>query len=104
MNINLRNALSKRLGGRDNRNVRSIIDNFDLLYRSVNVAVKASQRKRIYLHGAAIDEESVELLGSLGSSVSPVKLDGGDATASAILVVGEHDAPNGASRLVEVFL
>lgn len=102
--INLRNALGERLGSRDSRNVRRIIDNFDLLYRSVNVTVRVGQSKRIYLHRAAIDEESVELLGGLGSGVCPDELDGGDATASTILVVGEHDPSDGASRLVEVFL
>lgn len=63
-----------------------------------------SQSKRFYLHGATIDEESVELLGGLRSGVCPVELDGGDATASTILVVGEHDSSHGTSRLVEVFL
>lgn len=104
MDVNLRNALSERLGSRDSRNVRRIVDNFDLSYRSVNVAIMVSQSKRIYLHGATIDEESVELLGSLGSGVCPGELDRGDATASTILVVGEHDSSDGASRLVEVFL
>lgn len=42
MDINLRNALCERLGGRDNGNMRRVIDNFDLLYRSVNVAVKVN--------------------------------------------------------------
>ena len=65
---------------------------------------RLTRGKRIYLHGAAIDEESVELLGGLGSGVCPVELNGGDATASAILVVGEHDPPDRASRLVKVFL
>lgn len=63
-----------------------------------------SQSKRIYLHGATIDEESVELLGGLGSGVCPDELDRGDATASTILVVGEHDPSDRTSRLVEVFL
>lgn len=62
------------------------------------------QSKRIYLHGATIDKESVELLGGLGSGVCSDELDRGDATASTILVVGEHDSFDGASRLVEVFL
>lgn len=66
--------------------------------------MRVGQIKRIYLHGAAIDEESVELLSGLGSGVCLVELDRGDATASAILVVGEHDAPDGTSRLAEVFL
>lgn len=104
MDVNLRNPLSERLGSRGSGNVRRIVDNFDLSYRSVNVAIMVSQRKRIYLHGATIDEESVELLGGLGSGVCPDELDRGDATASAVLVVGEHDASDGASRLVEVFL
>lgn len=104
MDVNLRNALSERLGSRDSGSAGRIINNFDLQYRSVRAAILVGQSKRIYLHGATIDKESVELLGGLGSGVCPDELDRGDATASTILVVGEHDSFDGASRLVEVFL
>ena len=66
--------------------------------------MKIGQIKKFYLHGAAIDEESIELLSGFSSSVCPVELDRSNATASAILVVGEHDPSDRASRLAEVFL
>lgn len=58
----------------------------------------------MYLHGATIDEESIELPGGLRSGVCLVEDDGSNATAGTILVVSKHDPSDWASRLVEVFL
>jgi hypothetical protein len=48
--------------------------------------------------------ESVELLGSLGSSVRLVEDDRGDSTAGAVLVVCEHNPSNRTCGLGKVFL
>ena len=56
------------------------------------------------LHRAAVNKEAVELLGSLRSSVGFGEDDRSNATAGAVLVVGEHNLLDGACRLGEVFL
>ena len=57
-----------------------------------------------HLHGAAIDVESIELLGSLQGSVGLDEDDRSNATAGTILVVGEHHSLDGTCRLGKVFL
>lgn len=48
--------------------------------------------------------ESIELLCSLQSSVGLAEDDRGNATAAAVLVVGEHHLLDGTGRLGKVFL
>lgn len=57
-----------------------------------------------HLHGAAIDVESIELLGSLQGSVGLDKDDRSNATAGTVLVVCEHHSLDGTCRLGKVFL
>lgn len=65
---------------------------------------KRSGSARTNLHGTAIDQKSIELLGGFGSGVGLAEDDRGNATAGAILVVGEHHLFDGSCRLGEVFL
>ena len=101
----LRNALGERLSDWGSRGVRSVEDNFDLFdCQSLLKRGRDLTWKLIYLHGTTIDEEPIELLSSLGSSVGLDESDRGNTTAGAVLVVGEHDTSNGACGLGEVFL
>lgn len=70
----------------------------------VSIAQSKRDTTKAYLHGAAIDEETVEVLSSLGGSVGAHEDDGGDTAAGAVLVVGEHDTADGTRGLGEVFL
>lgn len=65
---------------------------------------KRSDSARTNLHGTAIDQKSIELLGGLGSGVGLAKDDRSDATAGTVLVVREHHLLDGTRRLGEVFL
>lgn len=56
------------------------------------------------LHGATVHEQTVELLGGLGSGVGLAENDGRNATAGAVLVVGKHHFLDRTCRLGEVFL
>lgn len=56
------------------------------------------------LHGTAINQEPIKLLGGFGSGVGLAEDDRSNATARAVLVVGEHHLLDGACRLGEVFL
>ena len=57
-----------------------------------------------HFHGLSIDLDRVELLGSSCCAVWLGEDDGGDADATAVLVVVEEDLLDGANSLSEVFL
>lgn len=81
----LDDALGERLGGGNSGGKRSIEDNLNL-------------------HGTTINEETVELAGGLGGGIGLGKDDRSDATAAAVLVVGDNHLLDRTSRLGEVFL
>lgn len=57
-----------------------------------------------YLHGTAIDVETIKLLGGLGGGVGLSEDDRGDTAAGTVLVIGEHHLLDGTCRFGEVFL
>lgn len=63
-----------------------------------------SEGDNSYLHRTTINKKAVELLSRFLSGLGAAENDGGDTTAGAVLVVGEHDTLDGASGLVEVLL
>jgi hypothetical protein len=63
-----------------------------------------NNRQGAYLDGTAINQETIQLLRSLGSGVGLAKDDRSNTTAGTVLVVGEHDLLNRTSGLGEVFL
>lgn len=44
-----------------------------------------------YLHGATVNKQSVQVLGSLSCGVAFAEGEGSDASTSAVLVVGHHN-------------
>lgn len=76
--------------------------------RSVAIVSKRSNYQgsnaQSHLHGTAVNVESIELLGSLQGGVGLAEDDRSNATASTVLVVGEHHLLDGTCRLGKVFL
>lgn len=81
-----------------------INDNLNLDTVRLNLFGNYKMRYENYLHGTSINKQSVQILGGFGSRVGFAEDDGGDAAASAILVVSEHDSLDGSCGFREVFL
>lgn len=62
------------------------------------------QGKGSHLHGSSVNEQSIQILRSLGRSLGLAENDRSDASAGAVLVVGEHHPLHGTCRLCEVIL
>lgn len=67
-------------------------------------SMQSGRKRRSHLHGAAVDVESIELLGGLGGSIGLAENDRSNTTAGAVLVVGEHHLFHRTCRLGEIFL